>query len=83
MENFEELLQKELDKLPYTKHLDDGQYNDGQVAGFELGARWALSLFAVSGRSEQLCGFFEADTKTSSATKCKCGREKWEHPKAT
>ena len=22
-------------------------------------------------------------TKTSSATKCKCGREKWEHPKAT
>lgn len=53
MENFEELLQKELDKLPYTKHLDDGQYNDGQLAGFELGARWALSLFAVSGRSEQ------------------------------
>jgi len=37
----------------------------------------------VSGRSEQLCGFFEADTKTTSATKCKCGREKWEHPKAT
>jgi len=57
MENFKELLQKELDKLPYTKHLDDGQYNDGQVAGFELGARWALSLFAVSGRSEQFnCG---------------------------
>ncbi len=49
MENFEELLQKELDKLPYTKHLDDGQYNDGQVAGFENGARWALSLFAVIG----------------------------------
>lgn len=49
MKNFEELLQKELDKLPYTKHLDDGHYNDGQIAGFELGARWALSLFAVSG----------------------------------
>ena len=47
MKNFEELLQKELDKLPYTKHLDDGQYNDGKQAGFELGARWALSLFAV------------------------------------
>jgi hypothetical protein len=41
MNNFEEELQKELDKLPYTKHLDDGQYNDGQVAGFEIGARWA------------------------------------------
>lgn len=38
MKNFEELLQKELDKLPYTKHLDDGQYNDGKIAGFELGA---------------------------------------------
>jgi hypothetical protein len=37
----------------------------------------------VVGRSEQLCGFFEADNKNSSATKCKCGREKWEHPKAT
>ena len=28
-----------------------------------------------------LCGSFEPDNKTSSATKCKCGREKWEHPK--
>lgn len=37
----------------------------------------------VGVRSEQLCGFFEADNKTSSATKCKCGREKWEHPKDT
>ena len=43
----------------------------------------ALRKPAVSGRSELLCGFFEADNKTSSATKCKCGREKWEHPKAT
>ena len=34
-------------------------------------------------KGEQLCGLFEADSKTSSATKCKCGREKWEHPKAT
>jgi hypothetical protein len=37
---FEQLLQVRLDELPYTKHLDDGQYNDGQVAGFEYGARW-------------------------------------------
>lgn len=40
-------------------------------------------LADVSGQSEQLCGFFEPDNSTSSATKCKCGREKWEHPKAT
>jgi len=37
---FDELLQVRLEELPYTKHLDDGQYNDGQVAGFEYGARW-------------------------------------------
>jgi hypothetical protein len=36
-------LEIELDKLPYTKHLDDGQYNDGQVAGFELGAEWGFN----------------------------------------
>lgn len=33
--------------------------------------------------SNLLCGSFEPDNKTSSATKCKCGREKWEHPKVT
>jgi hypothetical protein len=41
MTNFEELLQAELDKLPFEKGLDDGQYNDGKLAGFEMGARWA------------------------------------------
>ena len=40
----------------------------------------ALRIHDVSG---MLCGSFEPDNKTSSATKCKCGREKWEHPKAT
>ena len=43
----------------------------------------ALRQYGVMQLSEQLCGFFEADNKTSSATICKCGREKWEHPKAT
>jgi len=33
--------------------------------------------------SNLLCGSFDPDNNTSSATKCKCGREKWEHPKAT
>jgi hypothetical protein len=36
-------LEEELNKLPYTKHLDDGQYNDGQLAGFELGATWGYN----------------------------------------
>ena len=33
-------LKEKLDELPYTKHLDDGGYNDGQVVGFEIGAEW-------------------------------------------
>ena len=36
---------------------------------------------AIHNVSNLLCGFFELDAKTSSATKCKCGREKWEHTK--
>ena len=36
-------LEDELKKLPYTKHLDDGQYNDGQLAGFEWGAGWGYN----------------------------------------
>ena len=38
----------------------------------------ALRIHDVSG---MLCGSFDPDNRTSSATKCKCGREKWEHPK--
>jgi hypothetical protein len=44
-------LEQELNKLPYTKHLDDGQYNDGQIAGFELGATWCynkINKFQIS-----------------------------------
>jgi hypothetical protein len=42
MKDFENKLQEQLDLLPFTKGLDDGQYNDGQQAGFEKGARWAI-----------------------------------------
>jgi len=35
-------LEKKLAELPYTKHLDDGQYNDGKVTGFEFGANWGF-----------------------------------------
>lgn len=36
----DEEIDVECRKLPYEKHIDDGQYNDGQMAGFELGAYW-------------------------------------------
>jgi hypothetical protein len=29
-----------LNTFPYTKHLDDGQYNDGQIVGAELAIQW-------------------------------------------
>jgi len=42
-EVWEQGLLAELEKLPYTKHLDDGQYNDGQLVGFEFGATWGYN----------------------------------------
>ena len=35
----EEILE-ECNKLPFEKHVDCGMYNDGQIDGFELGAKW-------------------------------------------
>ena len=29
-----------LNTFPYTKHLDDGQYNDGKIVGAELAIQW-------------------------------------------
>ena len=36
----DEEIGKEMDKLPFSKHVDDGLFNDGQLMGFELGAEW-------------------------------------------
>lgn len=36
-------LEEKLNELPYSKHIDDGLYNDGQVYGFEQGAVWGFS----------------------------------------
>jgi hypothetical protein len=43
-EVWEQGLGPELEKLlPYMKHLDDGQYNAGQLVGFEIGATWGYN----------------------------------------
>ena len=51
-------------------------------------AKWIEAEFVynpnksiASNNVNGLCGSFEPDNKTSSASKCKCGREEWEHPK--
>lgn len=50
-------LEQELTKLPFTKHLDDGQYNDGQITGFELGANWGFD------KAKEKYKFTEEDMK--------------------
>jgi hypothetical protein len=67
---------------------NDGSYTEGEVIQAMTEDRFIKALteaklLPIPAVSNLLCGFFEADNKTSSATKCKCGREKWEHPKAT
>jgi hypothetical protein len=37
MKTKEEKLQEKLNNLPYEKHVDDGQFNDGSLSGFESG----------------------------------------------
>lgn len=49
-----------------------------KILNKELNQGQKLPIHIVS---DMLCGSFDADNSTSSATKCKCGREKWEHPK--
>ena len=61
------------------KELPEQGFNKTAMLDFaEMYHNQALRIHDVSG---MLCGSFEPDNKTSSATKCKCGREKWEHPK--
>ena len=36
----DEEIEKYINSFPYTKHLDDGQYNDGVMVGVELGIEW-------------------------------------------
>ena len=65
---------------------NDGSYTEGEVIQAMTENRFIEALkeakiLPIPAVSNMLCGYFEPDNKTSSATKCKCGREKWEHPK--
>jgi len=56
--------------------------NDIETFALEFGEHLVKNC-SIPAVSNMLCGSFDPDTTTSSATKCRCGREKWEHPKAT
>ncbi len=53
-----------------------GGHDGGDKAGIER--RKSDNEYGVTGKR---CGYLYADNSTSSATKCICGREEWEHPK--
>ena len=36
----DEEIEQYIKSFPYTKHLDDGQYNDGVIVGAELAIQW-------------------------------------------
>ena len=36
----DEEVEQYLKSFPYTKHLDDGQYNDGAIVGADLAIQW-------------------------------------------
>lgn len=86
---FEKLLSARLEELPYTKHLDDGQYNDGQAYGFECGARWAYEKLSsgttvasgVLGEANTCAGFWCIDKSEPQCEK-QCGYCKENEPSA-
>lgn len=83
MEKVIQLLELEKSTLNDLIKYESADYHDLQMIA-EIDQALQLIQSCVVGQSEQLCGFFEASTKTSSATTCiHCGSEKWLHPKAT
>ena len=46
----DEQIEAYLKSFPFTKHLDDGQYNDGVIVGAELGIEWIKEQI-----NKQLC----------------------------
>jgi hypothetical protein len=49
----DEEVEKYLDTFPYTKHLDDGQYNDGQITGAELAIQWMRDKIQIRAKLNQ------------------------------
>jgi hypothetical protein len=67
----------EIINYPCTVKIHKGfdTYNEAEI--FIKKMNEALTQVNVS---YMLCGSFDPENETTSDTKCKCGREKWEHP---
>jgi len=75
-------------KVIFQFGADCGKFGtDEMLDEYEFTAKELLSILQrhdAGGRSEQLCRTFLSDGTATSATQCRfCGKEKWEHPKAT
>ena len=75
-----EIIHNALERANKRLELQGEPITENQRNYIVFALRQQLTMPAVS---NLLCGSFEPDNETSSATKCKCGREKWEHPKDT
>lgn len=84
--------QKNMDKVDIIrKHIGNDDFYDMNgtplltkiLAAMDEYAQQQVKNCSIPAVSNLLCGSFDPDNSTSSATKCKCGREKWEHSKAT
>lgn len=84
--------QKNMDKVDIIrKHIGNDDFYDMNgtplltkiLAAMDEYAQQQAKNCSIPAVSNMLCGSFDPDQTTSNATKCKCGREKWEHPKAT
>jgi len=84
MKELEQFLENELNGLALKK-ADWGHLTieDDSRERTLLEVQELVKKLPIHNVSNLLCGSLEPDNKTSSATKCKCGREKWEHPKTT
>ena len=49
----DEKVEEFINTLPYTKHLDDGQYNDGVIYGTTIGIEWMRDKIQ-GGNNDQL-----------------------------
>lgn len=69
---FEQQLQKELDRLPFIEGKDDGKFNDGRMYGFELGALWAYDY--LNKECEHPWASVLGDGEMQPAKCLKCGK---------
>lgn len=49
----DEEVEQYLKSFPYTKHLDDGQYNDGVIVGAELAIQWFRNKIQEGNNEQQ------------------------------